>query len=117
MSFNILYSDSDRHFLASTAHMSAEARGRCSRKYKLPAYAIFRCLGLIGVHRRSSAANMLFSGPQQERPNDATGLHTRQGGRAFLHLLTGEFQNALGLRPIQGWHGLQEFVQREAGAR
>ena len=32
-----------------------------------------------------------------------------------MHLLTGEFQKTLGLRPIQGWHGLQEFVQREAG--
>ena len=32
-----------------------------------------------------------------------------------MHLLTGEFQKTLGLRPIQRWHGLQEFVQREAG--
>ena len=32
-----------------------------------------------------------------------------------MHLLTGELQKTLGLRPIQRWHGLQEFVQGEAG--
>lgn len=45
-----------------------------------------------------------------KKPGGAAGSHTRQGGCAFVHLLTGEFQKVLGLSPLQRRHGLQELV-------